>query len=92
MLHRKGRRSGTRIYDAQTDPEKLKKLPLEHKVLPLLPEYAGLSSEDELYMIREGYLKRDGDKFYLPEIIRHALGFKYEKGARPKVLALTLKS
>ena len=72
--------------------EKLKKLPLEHKVLPLLPEYAGLSSEDELYMIREGYLKRDGDKFYLPEIIRHALGFKYEKGARPKVLALTLKS
>ena len=40
----------------------------------------------------EGYLKRDGDKFYLPEIIRHALGFKYEKGARPKVLALTLKS
>ena len=31
--------------------EKLKKLPLEHKVLPLLPEYAGLSSEDELYMI-----------------------------------------
>ena len=56
--------------------EKLKKLPLEHKVLPLLPEYAGLSSEDELYMIREGYLKRDGDKFYLPEIIRHALGFK----------------
>jgi len=92
VLHRKGRRSGTRIYDAQTDPGKLKKLPLEHKVLPLLPEYAGLSSEDELYMIREGYLKRDGDKFYLPEIIRHALGFKYEKGARPKVLALTLKS
>ena len=72
--------------------EKLEKLPEEHKILPLLPEYADLSSDEEKYMIREGYLKRDGDKFYLPEIIRHALGFRYGKGARPKVLALTLKS
>lgn len=72
--------------------EKLQALPEEHKTLPLLPEYAKLSSDEERYMIREGYLKRDGDILYLPEIIRHALGFKYGKGARPKVLALTLKS
>lgn len=72
--------------------EKLQRLPEEHKTLPLLPEYANLNSDEERYMIREGYLKREGDKFYLPEIIRHALGFKYGKGARPKVLALTLKS
>lgn len=72
--------------------EKFENLTEEHKTLPLLPEYAGLSSDEERSMIREGYLKRDGDKFYLPEIIRHALGFKYSKGARPKVLAFTLKS
>lgn len=72
--------------------EKLQNLPVEHKTLPLLPEHAGLNSDEERYMIQEGYLKREGDKFYLPEIIRHALGFKYGKGARPKVLALTLKS
>lgn len=72
--------------------EKLENLPEEHKTLPLLPEYAELSSDEERFMIREGYLKRDGDKFYLPEIIRHSLGFKYSKGARPKVLALTLKA
>ena len=72
--------------------EKLQALPEDHKTLPLLPEYAKLSSDEERYMIREGYLKREGDVLYLPEIIRHALGFKYGKGARPKVLALTLKS
>ena len=72
--------------------ENLQTLPEEHKTLPLLPEHANLSSDEERHMIQEGYLKREGDKFYLPEIIRHALGFKYGKGARPKVLALTLKS
>ncbi len=71
--------------------ERLQDLPEEHRTLPLLPEYAKLTSDEERYMIREGYLKREGDKFYLPEIIRHALRFKYGKGARPKVLALTLK-
>lgn len=71
--------------------ERLQDLPEEHRTLPLLPEYAKLTSEEERYMIQEGYLKREGDKFYLPEIIRHALRFKYGKGARPKVLALTLK-
>ena len=71
--------------------ERLQDLPEEHRTLPLLPEYAKLTSEEERYMIQEGYLKREGDKFYLPEIIRHALRFRYGKGARPKVLALTLK-
>lgn len=42
-------------------------------------------------MTEIGYLKRDGEKLYLPEIIRHALGFRYEKGARPRVLSLLLK-
>lgn len=42
-------------------------------------------------MKQEGYLKIDNDRYYLLEIIRHALKFKYEKGARPKVLSLLLK-
>lgn len=71
--------------------EKLENLPEDQKILPLLPQHANLSGDEERRMLQEGYLKRDGDKLYLPEIIRHALGFKYEKGARPKVLALTLK-
>jgi len=42
-------------------------------------------------MMQEGYLIRDGEKLYLPEIVRHALGFHYARGARPKVLSLLLK-
>ena len=38
-----------------------------------------------------GYLYNERGKCYLPEIIRHALGFSYSKGARPKVLALMSK-
>ena len=71
--------------------EKLEKLPESQKALPLDPSHANLSAEEEKNMILEGYLKRDGEQYYLPEIVRHALGFKYSKGARPKVLALTLK-
>jgi len=71
--------------------ERLEQLPPDDKVLPLDPGHTQLSSIEEKSMISEGYLKRDGDKYYLPEIIRHALGFRYNKGARPKVLSLTLK-
>lgn len=77
--------------DLQPIFEKLDQLPPEQKLLPLSPSHAVLNSEEELHMIEEGYLKRDNDKYYLPEIIRHALGFKYERGARPKVLSLTIK-
>lgn len=71
--------------------EKLEQLSPEEKVLPLDPEHAKLSNDEEKIMVSEGYLKRDGEKFYLPEIARHALGFRYSKGARPKVLSLTLQ-
>lgn len=71
--------------------EKLEQLSLEEKVLPLDPEHAKLNNDEEKIMVSEGYLKRDGEKFYLPEITRHALGFRYSKGARPKVLSLTLQ-
>lgn len=71
--------------------DKMENLPLERKVLPLNLGEDVLSPMEEKLMIQEGYLTRDGDKLYLPEIIRHALGFRYEKGARPKVLSLLLK-
>lgn len=72
--------------------EKLENLPVENKVLPLRLSDVNLSSSDEKALVQEGYLKRDGEEYYLPEIVRHALGFKYGKGARPRVLALTLKN
>lgn len=42
-------------------------------------------------MKQEGYLKVDNDRYYLPEIIRYVLKFKYEKGARPRVLSMLLE-
>lgn len=71
--------------------EKLEQLSPEKKVLPLNLGNDILTPIEERLMMQEGYLTRDEDKLYLPEIIRHALGFKYEKGARPKVLSLLLK-
>lgn len=68
--------------------EKLDKAPSEKKVLPFYSEMFDLNATEEKLMKQEGYLKIDNDKYYLPEIIRHALKFKYEKGARPKVLSL----
>lgn len=71
--------------------EKLESLPVEKKRLPMNVEEGVLTTIEEKAMIQAGYLKRDGENFYLPEIIRHALGFRYEKGARPRVLSLLLK-
>lgn len=72
--------------------KKLETLPESKKTLPLRLTDAELTSFEEASLTQEGYLKRDGEAYYFPEIVRHALGFKYEKGARPKVLSLTLKS
>lgn len=63
----------------------------EKKTLPMNLEEDALTASEEKSMIQSGYLTRDGEKLYLPEIIRHALGFRYERGARPRVLSLLLK-
>ena len=81
----------TEYADLKPILDKLENLSSEKKVLPLNLGDDALTSQEEKLMIQEGYLTRDGDKLYLPEIIRHALGFRYEKGARPKVLSLLLK-
>ena len=63
----------------------------EKKTLPMNLEEDALTASEEKSMIQSGYLTRDGEKLYLPEIIRHALGFRYEREARPRVLSLLLK-
>lgn len=60
----------------------------EKRVLPFNCNTFQLSSGEETLLKQEGYLRIDNEKYYLPEIIRHALGFRYERGARPKVLSL----
>ena len=71
--------------------DKLEHASEEKKVLPFAVDTFNLTQAEEKIMKQEGYLKIDNDRYYLPEIIRHALKFKYEKGARPKVLSLLLK-
>lgn len=71
--------------------DKLESISEENKVLPFSNNVISLTQGEEKIMKQEGYLKVENDKYYLPEIIRHALKFKYEKGARPKVLSLLLK-
>lgn len=70
---------------------KLEHAPTESKILPFFSDTFDLTQEEEKIMRQEGYLRIEDDKYYLPEIIRHALKFKYGKGARPKVLSLLLK-
>lgn len=71
--------------------DRLENAPAEKKILPFYNDTFNLSQAEEKIMKQEGYLRIENDKYYLPEIIRHALKFKYEKGARPKVLSLLLK-
>lgn len=71
--------------------DKLEQAPQESKILPFSADTFNLTQLEEKIMKQEGYLRIENDKYYLPEIIRHALKFKYGKGARPKVLSLLLK-
>ncbi len=70
--------------------DKLEHAPSENKILPFYSDTFQLSQAEEKIMKQEGYLRVDHERYYLPEIIRHALKFKYGKGARPKVLSLLL--
>ena len=68
-----------------------KMLPKEVKKIPLKKELLELNEQTEKSLIQAGFLKILDGKYYIPEIIRHALEFTYEKGARPKVLSLLSK-
>lgn len=71
--------------------DKLENASSEKKILPFHRDTFNITQSEEKIMKQEGYLRIEGDKCYLPEIIRHALKFKYGKGARPKVLSLLPK-
>lgn len=87
--------SADKINDIETEIsalkpifEKLKEVPQDKKILPFTSDEFDLSPQQEKLLKQEGFLKVDNEKYYMPEIIRHALGFIYKKGARPKVLSL----
>ena len=64
---------------------------METKTLPLTLDKIDLTGEQISRLEGQGFLKISEKKYYLPEIIRRALGFRYEKGARPRVLSLLVK-
>ncbi len=70
---------------------KMKEVDQSKKMLPLIRGEFGISFEEEEVLRKEGFLIESDDKWYLPEIIRHALGYRYSRGARPKVLSLLIK-
>lgn len=59
-----------------------------NKMLPLTLDEIVLTGDEIARLENQGYLTSSEKKYYFPEIIRFALGFRYQKGARPKVLSL----
>lgn len=68
--------------------EMIENLPQDKKQMPLDPVELEISAKTEQNMVDAGFLRRMQDKYYFPEIVRHGLGLRYEKGARPKVLSI----
>jgi hypothetical protein len=50
-----------------------------------------LSASERSQLEIQGFLTLAGNDYYIPEIIRHALGYKYAHGSRPRVLSLLQK-
>ena len=67
---------------------KFENMPEEEKELPLTLDKISLTGEEIARLENQGYFMMSDKKYYFPEIIRFALGFKYKKGARPRVLSL----
>jgi hypothetical protein len=72
--------------------KKLQRAPHEQKELPLPLETVIINSDERRQLEVQGYLKTTRDGYYLPEIIRHALEYRYVRGGRPKVLSLLIDS
>ena len=68
--------------------QKFEKMDDSEKQLPLVFDKINLNSDEIAKLESQGYLRSINQQYYLPEIIRYALGFKY-KGARPKVLSMS---
>ena len=68
--------------------KKFEDMDQKDKQLPLTLDMLSLAGEEIAKLEGQGYLSAVDKKYYLPEIIRLALGFKYTQGARPRVLSL----
>lgn len=68
--------------------KKFEDMPEEEKVLPLPLDKIRLTGEEIAKLEKQGYFIMADKKYYFPEIIRFALGFRYVKGARSRVLSL----
>ena len=68
--------------------KKFEDMDQKDKQLPLTLDIISLTGEEIAKLESQGYLRAVDKNYYLPEIIRFALGFKYTKGARPRVLSL----
>lgn len=68
--------------------DKLEALDEDKKRIPFQLEGVGLTLDEAKLLDQQGFLRRLNEEYYMPEIIRHGLGFKLQKGARPKVFAL----
>ena len=88
--------SGDKLSEIKSEMKNIyeileKFMKMETKTLPLTLDKIDLTGEQISRLEGQGFLKISEKKYYLPEIIRRALGFRYEKGARPRVLSLLVK-
>jgi hypothetical protein len=70
--------------------KKLEEVPQEQRELPLPLNTEIIDAEERKLLEDHGYLTTTEGGYYLPEIIRHALGYRYSRGGRPKVLSLLI--
>jgi hypothetical protein len=70
--------------------KKLEDMPQGQKELPLPLNTEIINAEERGLLEVQGYLTTTKEGYYLPEIIRHALGYRYSHGGRPKVLSLLI--
>jgi MinD-like ATPase involved in chromosome partitioning or flagellar assembly len=62
------------------------------KELPIKVDEMTLEPAERQRLENQGYLQLVDKVYYIPEIIRHALGYKYASGSRPRVLSLLKQS
>lgn len=70
---------------------KLRNSSEEERKIPFSSDKFGLTAQEVEQLITLGILKKEEEKYYMPEIFRYALGFTLDRGARPTVLALKRK-
>ena len=67
---------------------KLKQLSEDNKQTPFVREQLSLSLEDVQMLEENGVILREAEEYYMSEIFRQGLDFKYKSGGRPNVIML----